>query len=149
FDLGPLVPATAHQDAQQPRPLGDAAVVALAPGMLAANRPVERVLAGGTEVLDLGISTLTFSALPGTTWSELPTVLVPATADVLAEHNESNFGPEVDAGVTQRNLVGDELGPFANWSVAWSSRESARLVEDFPEWLALGESGGSYADVDT
>jgi len=148
-ELGFLGPAASEHATQPARHLGDAAVVELAPGVLAANRPVERVLADGTEVLDLGITTLNFSLLPGTSWSELPTVLVPVKADVLAEHNASNFGPDFDAGVTQRNLVGDELGPFANWSIVWSSRESPRLVEDSPEWLALGESGGSYADVDT
>src|SRR5690554_7769870 len=38
IDLGPLGPASSEHAAQQPRSLGDAAVVALAPGMLAANR---------------------------------------------------------------------------------------------------------------
>src|SRR5690606_25236138 len=47
-DIWPLGPAASEHAVQQPRSLGDAAVVELAPGMVAANRPVGRTLADGT-----------------------------------------------------------------------------------------------------
>lgn len=147
--LGPLSPASSTTVTQPPRPLVADRVAELAPGVVAAARPVERELADGTRVLDLGITTLGFTEVPAGGWTELPTVLVPAEPDEIAQEAAGYPGPRVDRGVTRRNLVDGALGPFDGETILWSSREPTRSSGDFPASLGYTEGGGAFAEVDT
>jgi len=71
---------------QEPRPMGDGQTVELAPGVIAANRPVETTLDDGTAALDLGLTAGAIDA--GGAWvQDLPLLLTTADDAMLGEMN--------------------------------------------------------------
>lgn len=71
---------------QEPRPMGNGQTVELAPGVIAANRPVETTLDDGTAALDLGLTAGAIDA--GGAWvQDLPLLLTTADAAMLGEMN--------------------------------------------------------------
>lgn len=127
---------------QEPRPMGDGQTVELAPGVIAANRPVEMTLEDGTPVLDLGIG---FPNAPATS---RPLILMPITDDQLAEANASAEPHRVWDGGVQLAQVG-ESGPEVVSPWVWSSEEAAG-DEGF-RWdtvmRTVGEESGLYIGV--
>ena len=127
---------------QEPRPMGDGQTVELAPGVIAANRPVEMTLDDGTPVLDLGIG---FPNAPATS---RPLILMPITDDQLAEANASAEPHRVWDGGVQLAQVG-ESGPKVVSPWVWSSEETAG-DEGF-RWDTVmrtdGEESGLYIGV--
>lgn len=131
---------------QEPRPLGDRRTLEVAPGVIAANRPVEiRSGDGRVILLDLGFTT----PGPGSTIAgpvfEQPLVLAPLPADQLPQ--DDGALSTRDAGVLFTHYSeSDGLSARGN-PLRWSSRDSAvyDVIEALPysSFLELEFEDGS------
>ena len=135
---------------QSPRPMGDGQTVELAPGVIAANRPVEMMLDDGTPVLDLGLTS------PGLGTSRRELVLAVATdaelADLAALYDTSRY----DSGVVVAGIADSAVEPLRSqdssgadrargWMVAWrqpTARDVGRPLGD----VDFSTTGVSYGD---
>ena len=130
--------------------MGDGQTVELAPGVIAANRPVEMMLDDGTPVLDLGLTS------PGLGTSRRELVLAVATdaelADLAALYDTSRY----DSGVVVVGIADSAVEPLRSqdssgadrargWMVAWrqpTARDVGRPLGD----VDFSTTGVSYGD---
>jgi|GEM_PF-2333212 len=141
----PMPPAGVDQS---PRPIGDGQTVELAPGVFAANRPVEMTLGDGTPVLDLGIMTSGPTQVPATTPNEEQSLVVsPISGEELAIANFPDMAPPLyDSGVYFTHLWESGLGPVGS-GVPWSTQEATfdyagqGYLPSPPGWTMSGSDG--------
>lgn len=144
----PTLPAGVEQ---APRPLGDGQTVELAPGVIAANRPVQVTLDDGTPVLDLGLTGA------GLVDSRQDLVLAVATDAELADLATLYSTSRYDSGVVVAGISDGAVEPLRwqdssgadpvarGWMVAWrqpTARDVGRPLGD----VDASTAGMSYGD---